>query len=135
MTRYLTLSSLKERLFSSWSASRPGVATTTCGRPRDRSSACAEVTVYLLPLNPVPDSESIHLGSRVKTITVSGFGSASEKVFLTQQIFSRVSYRKYDPRCSSRIRILIFYPSRVPVLSVKKTPDPGSLIRISNNAF
>ncbi len=46
MTRYLTRSSLKERLFSSWSASRPGVATTTWGRPRDRSSACAEEAGY-----------------------------------------------------------------------------------------
>jgi hypothetical protein len=36
------------------------------------------------------------------------------------------SSRKYDPSCSSRIRILIFYPSRIPDQGVKKTPDIGS---------
>ncbi len=38
--------------------------------------------------------------------------------------------RKYDPGCSSRIRIpdpdLFFYPSRIPDPGVKKAPDPGS---------
>jgi hypothetical protein len=44
--------------------------------------------------------------------------------------------RKYDPACSSRIRILTFYPSRIRILTfypsrnpdpaVKKAPDPGS---------
>ncbi len=34
--------------------------------------------------------------------------------------------RKYDPVCSSWIRILIFYPSRIPDLGVKKAPDPVS---------
>ncbi len=33
---------------------------------------------------------------------------------------------KYDPGCSSRIRILIFYASRIPYPGVKKAPDPGS---------
>jgi hypothetical protein len=37
-----------------------------------------------------------------------------------------LSSRKYDPGCSSRIRILIFYPSRIPDPGVKKAPDPGS---------
>ncbi len=35
-----------------------------------------------------------------------------------------LSSRKYDPGCSSRIRILIFYPSRIPDPGVKKAPDP-----------
>jgi hypothetical protein len=37
-----------------------------------------------------------------------------------------LSSRKYDPSCSSRIRILIFYQSRIPDQGVKKAPDPGS---------
>ncbi len=37
-----------------------------------------------------------------------------------------LSSRTYDPGCSSRIRILIFYPSRIPDPGVEKTPDPGS---------
>jgi hypothetical protein len=39
-----------------------------------------------------------------------------------------LSFRKYDPNCSSRIRILIFYPSRIP--GSKKAPDPGSGILV-----
>jgi hypothetical protein len=39
-----------------------------------------------------------------------------------------LSSRKYDPRCSSRIRILIFYPSRIPYPGSKhhrvSDPDP-----------
>jgi hypothetical protein len=42
------------------------------------------------------------------------------------------SSRKYDPSCSSRIRILTFYPSRIPDPGVKKAPDPGSWILIRN---
>ncbi len=37
-----------------------------------------------------------------------------------------LSSRKYDPGCSSRIRMLTFYPSRIrdPGPGVKKAPDP-----------
>jgi hypothetical protein len=37
-----------------------------------------------------------------------------------------LSPRKYETGCSSRIRILTFYPSRIPDLGIKKAPDPGS---------
>ncbi len=37
-----------------------------------------------------------------------------------------LSSRKYDPGCSSRIRILNFYPISDPGYRVKKAPDPGS---------
>jgi hypothetical protein len=37
-----------------------------------------------------------------------------------------LSSREYDPVCSSRIRILLFYPSRIPDPGVKRAPDPGS---------
>jgi hypothetical protein len=43
-----------------------------------------------------------------------------------------LSSRKYDPGCSSRIRMLTFYPSRIPDPGIKKPPDPGSRIRIRN---
>jgi hypothetical protein len=36
---------------------------------------------------------------------------------------------KYDPGCSSRIRMLTVYPSRIPDPGVKKAPDPGFRIR------
>ncbi len=35
-----------------------------------------------------------------------------------------LSSRKYDQGCSSRIRILTFYPFRIPDLGVKKSSDP-----------
>jgi hypothetical protein len=34
--------------------------------------------------------------------------------------------RVVHPGCSSRIRILVFYPSRIPDPGIKKAPDPGS---------
>ncbi len=37
-----------------------------------------------------------------------------------------ISTQTYDPGCSSRIRILIFYPFRIPDPRVKKAPYPGS---------
>ncbi len=37
-----------------------------------------------------------------------------------------LSYRKYDPGGSSRIRILTFYAFRIPDPGVKKAQDPGS---------
>jgi hypothetical protein len=50
-------------------------------------------------------------------------GSASKnlRISTSKQWFLRS--RKYDLGCSSRIRILTFYQSRIPV---KKAPDPGS---------
>jgi hypothetical protein len=46
------------------------------------------------------------------------------KYFQTKKLF--LSFQKYDPGCSSRIRILIFYPSRIPDPGAKMAPDPGS---------
>jgi hypothetical protein len=46
------------------------------------------------------------------------------KYFSSKKWF--LSSRKYDPVWSSRIRVLIFYPSRIPDPGVKKAPDPGS---------
>ncbi len=63
--------------------------------------------------------------SRVKKIPDPRSGSASKNL----SIFNPKNFlrsRKYDPGCSSRIRILIFYPSRIPNPEVKKAPDPES---------
>ncbi len=48
-------------------------------------------------------------------------------IILSQKWF--LSTQKYIPGFSSRIRILIFYPSRMPDPGVKKAPDPESRIR------
>jgi hypothetical protein len=57
-----------------------------------------------------------HLVSRIR---IKDF-----KCFKPKNLF--LSSRKYDPGCSSRIRILFLYPSRIPDPGVKKAPDPGS---------
>jgi hypothetical protein len=57
---------------------------------------------------PDPNPNFFHPGSRIRI----------KELFL--------SSRKYDPGCSSRIRILIFYPSPIPDPGFKKAPDPGS---------
>ncbi len=68
-----------------------------------------------------PDPNFFHPGS----VFFLSPGSASKNLsILTQKLF--LCSRKYDPGCSSRIRILIFYPSRIPDPGVKKAPDLGS---------
>ncbi len=44
------------------------------------------------------------------------------KYFNPKKLF--LSSRKYDPCCSSPIRIRIFYPSRIPGLKRLRIPDP-----------
>ena len=65
----------------------------------------------------IPDSNCLHPGSRIR---IKEF-----KYFLTSKKWF-LSSRKYDLGCSSRIRMLTFYPSRIPDPGVKKAPDPGS---------
>jgi hypothetical protein len=74
----------------------------------------------------IPDPNFFHPGSELfpSRIRIKYFNP--KKSFLSSQ--------KYDPGCSSRIRILIFYPSRIsdPVAKRHRIPDPehcGSLIR------
>ncbi len=58
-----------------------------------------------------PDPKFFHSGSTSKNLSI-----------LTQKIVF-LSSRKYDPGCSSRIRILIFYPSRIQVSKRHRIPD------------
>jgi hypothetical protein len=43
--------------------------------------------------------------------------------------------RAVHPGSGSRIRILIFYPSRIPDPGIKKPPDPGSATQGSGCGF
>jgi hypothetical protein len=72
---------------------------------------------------PDPGIGFFFSGSRVKKIP-NPDPHQRIKVFFTLKKF--LSSRKYDPGFSSRIRILIFYPSRIPDPEVIKAPDPGS---------
>jgi hypothetical protein len=56
----------------------------------------------------IPDPESEFLASRIRI-----------------KEFQYFNPKKYDPGCSFRILMLIFYPSQIPDPGVKKAPDPG----------
>jgi hypothetical protein len=64
----------------------------------------------------IPDPIFFHSGSPIR---IKEF-----KFFNPQKLF--LCSRKYFPGCSSRIRIRIFYPYRIPDPGVKKAPGPGS---------
>ncbi len=65
----------------------------------------------------IPDPNCLHPGSSSKNLSILT-QNKPKKWFL--------SSKKYDPGCSSRIRMLTFYPSQIPDPGVKKAPDPGS---------
>ncbi len=78
-------------------------------------------------LSWITDPTFFHPGSQIpdRNFSIPDPGSASKNLsILTQKWF--LTSRKYDPSCSSRIRILTFYPSRILDPGVKKAPDPGS---------
>jgi hypothetical protein len=73
-------------------------------------------------------------GSRIRIFSILNPGSAPKSLCIFNPKKWFLSSRKYDPGCSSRNRILIFYPSRIQILifyptrildpGVKKAPDP-----------
>jgi hypothetical protein len=63
----------------------------------------------------IPDTGSDFFPSRIR---IKYFGILTQKIgFYALEI--------YDPGCSSRIRILFSYPSRIPGLKRHRIPDPG----------
>jgi hypothetical protein len=68
---------------------------------------------------PAPGTEFFHPGSRVKKIPDPGSGSALKNLsILAQRLVSYLSENMIrDVHLGPQIRILIFYPSRI--------PDPG----------
>ncbi len=69
----------------------------------------------------IPDSNFFHPGSAKNNLSIL--------------IPNWLSCREYAPDCSSRIRILTFYPSRIPDRGVKKAPDPGSATLLLSASF
>jgi hypothetical protein len=94
-----------------------------------RTSSCK-----IAPKNSVLRIRDVYPGSRIQLFSIPvpnclHTGSASMNLsILTSKKPNKwfLSSRKYDPGCSSRIRMLTFYPSRIPDPGVKKAPDPGS---------
>jgi hypothetical protein len=66
----------------------------------------------------IPDPNCLHPGSRIRIKEFKYFNPPKKpkKWFL--------SSRKYDTGCSSRIRMLIFYPSRIQGPKRHRIPDP-----------
>ncbi len=71
-----------------------------------------------------PGSQLFHPKSQIQGQKDSGSASENLSFFLLKKLFLRPL--KYGPGCSSRIRILIFYPSRIPDPLARKAPVLGS---------
>ncbi len=74
-----------------------------------------------------PESEFFHPGSRIKKIPNPRSGSTSKKlsIFNRKKLF--LNSRTYIwSGMFIPIRILIFYPSRIPVSNMHRIPDPDS---------
>jgi hypothetical protein len=77
----------------------------------------------------IPDPTFFHPGFRILfSIPHPGFFFPSQIHIKELSILTKkksfLSSRKYDPGCSFRIRILTFYPIRIPDPGRKKAPDP-----------
>jgi|688.fasta_scaffold1015007_1 hypothetical protein len=71
-----------------------------------------------------PGSEFFHPGSQIDGHNDSRSVSKNLSIFSPKNLFP--SSRKQDLGCSSRIWILMFYPSRIPIQGSKwlRIPDP-----------
>ncbi len=74
--------------------------------------------IQLFPI-PDPGSELSPSGIRIKEFKYFKPKKKKKKKWF-------LSSRKYDPSCSSRIRMQTFYLSRIPDPGIKKAPDAGS---------
>ncbi len=72
----------------------------------------------------IPDSNFVHLGSRIRSKEFKYF--SPKKWFLSSRKYAGLFIPDPDPD---------FYPSRIPNPGVKKSPDAGCRIRISNTAI
>ncbi len=91
-----------------------GTATGTAAEQCADQGCLSRIRIF-----SIPDPES-----RVKKIRVRNRIKEYCKYYNSINLF--LSSRKCDPGCSSRIRILIFYPIRIPDSGLKMAPDPGS---------
>jgi hypothetical protein len=84
--------------------------------------------VRIRDVYPDPRSEFFHSASRIQCLKDSGsrirFRIKELGIFNRKKGF--LSFRKYDPGCSSRIVDPDFFPSRIPGPEGQKAPDPGS---------
>jgi hypothetical protein len=84
-------------------------------------------------LSRIPDPIFSQTGYRIRTLFPSQICIKEFKYFYPEKWF--LSTRKYDPGCSSRIRILTFYPSRIQDPGSRDKKGTGSWMRIRNTAL
>ncbi len=91
--------------------------------PPYRAPYCADPgCLSRIRLFSIPDPNFFHPGSRIH---IKEFKYFSPKNCI-------LSSRKYDPGCSSRIRILVFYPSRIQWSKRHRIPDPDPQNTVRN---
>jgi hypothetical protein len=73
----------------------------------------------------IPEPNCLHPGSRILIKEFKYFNPKKPKKWF-------LSSKKYDPGCSSRIRMLTFYPSRIPDPGSRGQKGTRSRIRIRN---
>ncbi len=75
----------------------------------------------------IPDPGSDFFPSRIRTVSIPDPGSSSKNLSILTPKKPKnwfLSSKNYDPGCSSRIRMLTFYPSRIPGSKRHSIPDP-----------
>jgi hypothetical protein len=75
----------------------------------------------------IPDLTFFHPGSRIRTVSIPDPGSSSKNLsILTPKKPKKwfLSSKKYDPGCSSRIRMLTFSHPRFRIQGSKRHPIP-----------
>ncbi len=82
-------------------------------------------------LSRIPDPTFFHPGSRIRTVSIPDPGSSSKNLSIITPKKAKkwfLSSKKFDPGCSSRIRMLTFSHPGTRIQGLKKhpIPDPGS---------
>jgi hypothetical protein len=81
-------------------------------------------------LSRIPDPTFSHHGSRIRTVSIPDPGSSKNLSILNPKKAKKwfLSSKKYDPGCSSRIRMLTFSHPGFRIQGSKRhpIPDPGS---------
>ncbi len=87
------------------------------------SSFSSSSQVYHTPLLRIRDA---YPGSEFFPFRIHGQKDSGSAYINSSSFKPKICSWKYDPGCSSRIRILVFYPSRIRGSNRHRCPDPES---------
>jgi hypothetical protein len=83
--------------------------------------------------NNVTVEEVVQAGLRIQIPIISRFNRVSGSGFGSRRAKMTHKSSVADSGCLSRIRMLTFYPSRIPDPRVKKAPDPQHCTKVEKN--